>query len=367
MRILVALLLICLFIVLIIVGYDLCYKFNTWQKRIHIGRWSDFEEWYVAISKCANKWLKKPPIVSKSDNERLILIDILNNNYASPTIQSWQVAGIIIGLKSNKIDMPNSKAVDIASSAFAILNNASNYMALKPIMDDVYNLILDIKGTDETIPYRIEARHIRYVDTIGLVCPFLVKYGISYKCVEAINLAEKQIREYSTFINPITKTPPHAYNIKFNVPMGVFDWGRGIGWYILGIVECYRIISPSPFKDFLLQEIVTLSESLIKYQLQSGGFASAIFNTNMPSESSATILIGLLFIECFYITHDPKFFNATSKIISQLMSVTQRNGAIDMCQGDTKGIGNYSSKYTYMPFAQGFAIVLAERYKNASS
>lgn len=356
---------ICLLINLAIWGFDILYHFNIWQKRIHIGRWNNFEDWYKAISKCAEKWLKRTPIVTKSDNNRLILFDILNKNFASSTIQSWQIAGIIIGTKSNIVDIPNSKNVDIASTAFAILNNASTTMALKPMMDDVYNLIINIKGTNDTIPYRKDANHIRFVDTIGLVCPFLVKYGITYKCDEAIDLAEKQIRQYSSFINPLTKTPPHAFNLYHNVPMGVFDWGRGIGWYILGIVECYRILENSPFKDFLQQEILTLSESLLKYQLQSGGFASAVFNTEMHSESSATILFGLLFIECYHITHKQKFYDATSKIISQLMRITQRNGAIDMCQGDTKGIGNYSSKYAYMPFAQGFAIVLADRYKNA--
>ena len=59
--------------------------------------------------------------------------------------------------------------------------------------------------------------------------------------------------------------------------------------------------------------------------------------------------------------------NAVEKIINHLMKVTQRNGAIDMCQGDTHGIGNYSSNFGYMPFVQGLTLVLIDRYKHAGT
>lgn len=35
------------------------------------------------------------------------------------------------------------------------------------------------------------------------------------------------------------------------------------------------------------------------------------------------------------------------------MASTQRNGAIDYSQGDTKGIGMYSTVFSIMPFIQG--------------
>ena len=38
------------------------------------------------------------------------------------------------------------------------------------------------------------------------------------------------------------------------------------------------------------------------------------------------------------------------------MSVTRRNGEIDFSQGDTKGIGLYSTTYDIMPFTQGMAL-----------
>ncbi|MBD9270031.1 MAG: hypothetical protein EGQ81_02910, partial [Akkermansia sp.] len=42
-----------------------------------------------------------------------------------------------------------------------------------------------------------------------------------------------------------------------------------------------------------------------------------------------------------------------------LSQMERRNGALDMCQGDTKGIGMYSDVWGLMPFAQGMALRLS--------
>lgn len=338
-----------------------------WQKRIYIGRWNEINTWKEAVTKRAKKWLKKPPIVSKKGNNKYILCDILNGNYRNNTIQSWQTAGLILGLNEYSTEIKHVDHIDVALLGYSILLNHPNPTEIKKQLDVIYDKIILTKGEKDTIPYRSSVKEIRFVDTIGLVCPFLVKYGLVFNNKNAIKLAEMQIREYSSFINPLTKTPPHAYDLTHNVPLGVFDWGRGIGWYILGLVECYRSINNGEFKEFLKSQIIELSENQLKYQLPSGGFSASIFNTASFAESSATVLYGILYIECFSITLDHRYKNAVEKIINHLMKVTQRNGAIDMCQGDTHGIGNYSSNFGYMPFVQGLTLVLIDRYKHAGT
>ena len=44
------------------------------------------------------------------------------------------------------------------------------------------------------------------------------------------------------------------------------------------------------------------------------------------------------------------------KSLQYLQSVTQRNGAVDFSQGDTKTIGVYSQKFEILPFTQGFVL-----------
>lgn len=362
----IILLIICIIPTLIII-VDLYHNINIWQKRIHIGRWRNIEDWENAIENRALKWLKRVPIVSQKGSNKYILLDIIKGNYKNSTIQSWQKAGLLMGLNVFEDNIPQNCHIDASLLGYAILNNHPAPDNIKPKLDIIYHKILETKGNNETIPYRHTIPCIRFVDTIGLVCPFLVKYGLTYNIPEAITLAERQIREYASFISPTTKTPPHAYNIKNKVPLGVYDWGRGIGWYILGIIECYSHLYDCCFKDFLKDQIIQLSQYLLKYQLKSGGFSASIFDDTSFGESSSTVLCGLLFNMCYKITQDYTYFKATDKVIAQLIKNTQRNGAIDLCQGDTHGLGNYSMCFGYMPFVQGLTLVLIKRHKNENA
>lgn len=365
---------IILLIPLIFISFDCIYKFNIWQKRIYIGRWKDEKSWKISIEKRAKKWIKRTPIVPKNDNSRLILWDIINKKHKSSTIQSWQKAGLLMGIYANTENVKSQlaekikssifqvKDIDVALLAYALLNISNKKEELKECMDYVYNLILDVKQNNTTIPYRKGINDIRFVDTIGLVCPFLVKYGIIYDCEDAITLAQKQIEEYYSFKHPETNTVPHAYNIKQNTPLGIYDWGRGIGWYILGIIEVHKTLTDGELKKSLELKILELANVLEPYQLQSGGFSSSIFNNKMGAESSATVLCGLLYNHCYNITKNEKYAIITERTINQLMKYTQRNGSIDICQGDTKGIGNYSTCFNYMPFVQGLSLLLYNRH-----
>ena len=68
-------------ITLTFLAVDLFCTFQTWQRRIGIGRWKDRNKWEEAITNRAVKWFQNPPVVSKRDNTRYILWDKINNNY----------------------------------------------------------------------------------------------------------------------------------------------------------------------------------------------------------------------------------------------------------------------------------------------
>ena len=70
----------------------------TWQSRIHIGRWTDRKVWQQAVEKKARQWLHQSPTVRKTEQDRLVLWDMLRGNYRSSTIQSWQDAGLLLAL-----------------------------------------------------------------------------------------------------------------------------------------------------------------------------------------------------------------------------------------------------------------------------
>ena len=359
---------ILLFLVLLLfIVTDIVIPFWLWQSRIHIGRWQDKADWQKAVGKKCQQWLTHTPTVPIKDHGRLILWDIIRRKYSSPTIQSWQKAGLVLGICSNsencsfdfyhqiaKESIYASPHIDAALMAYAILASFSKKAdELKPLMDEVYQRILDTKGDNDTVPYRKGQVSIRFVDTLGFICPFLTIYAKTYKVDDATLLAQKQLVEYDKALLPNWGFPAHAFNIKQNAPLGLFDWGRGVGWYIIALLGMQRHTSDYESKLKLEERILALGDKLLLCELPAGGFSHQLFNASTPAEGSATVLATLLFKQCYKITNDGKYSKAVDSSLKRLMKMTRRNGALDGCQGDTKGIGFYSSRFDIMPFAQG--------------
>lgn len=386
-NIILFLILVASLVCLIFVLYDVWHDFSIWQSRIHMGRWNNLESWNAAITTRAAKWLKHTPIVPKIDYQNLLLWHRLKKNWENNTIQSWQIAGLIMGLNSKfykigdseikkLIDrFSNNPNVDKALFAYSLLNidnpTEAERKLINEFSDKTRDDLLVVLGKNKTIPYQKNLPTIRFVDTLGFVCPFLARYGIMTKEESLLELSEHQIKEYRSFFHPVLHLPPHAYNIHNSCPMGVYDWGRGIGWYILSLTETRRsIINIRPsrieFYNYLCKQIKELADTVILFQKNNGGFCMFLTDEGGQYESSATVMCGLLFVDAYEITGEEKYIIAAKRTIEALMSVTQRNGAIDLCQGDTKGIALYSTRLTVMPFIQGLSVLLATRYVSNS-
>lgn len=347
-----------LILLLVFVGFDLALALQEILARIHIGRWNDRIAWQQAVERKARQWLKRSPTVSIDDNKRWILYDIIRGKYRSKTIQSWQDAGLLLALDkeaslqyaSRTIDMQTGNwkkaptQLDEILPAYVLKKNRTLPLQAEQAC---LNFLKQLKGSQTSIPYRSFIPDVRFVDTIGMVVPFLMLCGET-------NLAMIQIEEYDQAKLPHSNIPPHAYDIVQKRPLGIYDWGRGIGWYILGLVEGN---TAGQFND----RIVFLAKEMLSFQKKEGGFSSMFFNKAASCESSGTALIGLLFSEAYKISSQSIFLEAAFRVERQLMSLTRRTGAIDFCQGDTKGIGYYSTSSSVMPFAQGIALMLSKR------
>ena len=359
---------------LLILAIDFFPDFWIWQSRIKIGRYTNQKEWKKKILEKSLSWLNLMPKTKIKDENKLIVLDILNNKYTNKTLQSWQEASLLLGLNkayqknenpkikyeilkfvNSKIDKQGNwivepKEVDTALLAFAISEIPFLSREIKPALDSIYQLILSKIGEDGTIMYRNTTHNYRYVDTIGFICPFLTKYGIEFQKEEAIHLAVSQIKYFEKFGLLDNKIPCHAYEIHTKNPVGIFGWGRGVAWFIIGVLETYKQLPDNHQEKKYLQNILSdLAKTLKKYQKENGSFSWNIFLTDDRSDSSATAVFAWLFKEINY-------NEEAIKALDYLNSVTRRNGAIDFSQGDTKAIGVYSQNFDILPFTQGFVL-----------
>ena len=369
---------VCLALALCLVNYAVDFAFYLKDRfcRYHIGRWTR-DAWETAVEERAARWLRKTPVVKITDNSRYMLLDFLQGKYKSHTIQSWQKAALILGLLESGSEESREKAgryasemtdargnwktmpsrVDCGMLSYALLKAAEDPDRIRGAMDASAKLICSCINADGMISYTGDKDNPdMYVDTIGLCCPFLTLYAKTYGRPEYEQIAFHQIEQYQAYglLNG-TRLPNHAFHIRSKLPLGVFGWGRGIGWYIIGLMDSFENMEDLSRREQLKAWIEEAAEGILSFQRQDGGFGS-IVQSSKTYDSSATAVLAWFYARCAELFDRPAYAEAAEKCLQKLLKCTRVSGAIDWCQGDTKGIGVFSQTYDIMPFAQGMCL-----------
>lgn len=362
---------------LVIFGIDIYFYLVNRYCRFHIGRWNSNRDWINAVENVCIKWTKKTPTVKITDNNKLIALDMINGKYRSKTIQSWQIGGILLGLKEGNdknaeqaikklldslIDKDGNwknkpTNVDCGLLSYAVLKTCKDYNKIKPAMDFSVSIIENNLCDDGMVAYLIDKSiDERYIDTLGFVCPFLELYSNIYNEKRFSQISFNQIQIYNKYgLLYDTYLPNHAYNPKNKLPLGVYGWGRGVAWYVIALIDTYLEMENSKEKDILKENIRNVADSYINYQREDGGFGSILQNLR-TYDSSATAVLAYFYSKCYDIFENEQYLAISNRCLDKLKSVTRITGKIDWCQGDTKGIGVHSQTFDIMPFAQGFAL-----------
>ncbi|MEC0228019.1 glycoside hydrolase family 88 protein [Paenibacillus alba] len=371
-------------IIAITVIIDIVPLFRDWLSRIHIGRYEDKQIWNKSITKVGLKWLHTTPKIKVTDHTRLVVIDMLKGNYTKTAIQHWQEAALLLGMSEYLVKNDDKEAkkalmrflnlkfdskgqwletpkhVDTAILAYAVMKlgfiETDRY---KLALDATWDMIKDHIGHDGTVQYRTFMKGYRYVDTIGFVCPFLVAYGIRYKKDECVDLALKQIKAYEERgMLEGHHIPSHAYEVDDKLPLGLFGWGRGLGWYAIGLIDAWNELpSDHTYKAILEESVKRFAKAAIVFQQANGNWNWTVTRGECRPDSSTTATLGWFMLNASKIEEIADMcLDSANQASNYLMKVTRRNGAVDFSQGDTKDIGVYSMLFNILPFTQGFCI-----------
>lgn len=342
--------------------------FMSWLKRIHIGRYTDKKVWRNSVEKVAEKNIKKLPPIPTTDRTYYTLLPKIKGKYYNFYFNTWQIAALLKSMPGS--DQARSGAyrffekedwydrsykTGAAMLFYAMLcSGYENDEKLKVAMTDYVKKVTEAAG-DKTLPYVLEKKE-HYVDTLGMVCPFLIKYHQTYGSPEMFELAKRQFDEFYKYgIHERTGLPVHCFKPDSGMPLGAYGWGRGCGWLALALDESIALLDgKDEYADVLKERAEQLIKALLPYQNEDGSFNAIIGVKDSRRESSATAMIGGLLCRMGY-------RKEAEKCLSYLMKVTRRNGEVDFVQGDTMGIGNYSRRFEPMPAAQGFALELERK------
>ena len=350
----------------LICGYDMLLHFLSMYKRRGIGTLSE-NEWAVKVKNVAKKWLKKTPELKLSDDSSYAILEKISGKNKSSNFASWQKAALILGLYESGESIDTSdflnangefktafSGVDGSMLAYSVLKAAGDKHSLKPAMDKTLGIVKSFCDEDGLIQYNNKTGNY-YVDTLGLVCPFLAEYSAVFKDENAEELCIKQLEFYSS--NGLCNKnllPNHCIK-KDGTPLSVFAWGRGCAWYALGLIDSFDYLSDSG-KSRVLPLIKNFADTLLENSLKDGGFSNLL--TVSGYDSSATAALGFFLARAGKILDENEYTEFARKCLEKLMKYTMKNGEIDVSQGDTHGIGNFSTVYDIMPFTQGMALRL---------
>lgn len=335
--------------------------------------WKNRQEWESAVCTCAEKWIKKMPIVPLKDEERLIIIDMLRKQYKHSALQGWQYAQLISGLSVN-----NRQIKKLTESSFLISEIDDGYTIYQAWKSRLIDEDTAIKLTEKylkivkmrtkasgLIEYRDGFGDVCIVDTIAFVCPILVRYGVTIKKHEYVDLALKQIRTYyeNAYLEKCGLYA-HGYHTVTHTPCESIGWGRGTGWYLLGVLYCWQEIYESDEKKWLYDRMIEAAENIMKCQRTDGGWSTQLVS-NWNYDSSATAIFGAFLFHVYEITHNVVIKEAGQRALEKLMTSTRKDGAIEYCEGACHGIGKYSINYSISPFTQGMVLdMIAESKKS---
>lgn len=373
--------------VLIAVLVDAALLARDWLGRIRIGKYASRDDWSGAIIAAGSRWLQRTPKVKMTDNTRLVVLDMLRGRYSRSAIQHWQEGALLLGLTDyaalrNSEDVRRRlrrcleakldeggrwrrrpEHVDAGILAYGLMKAAGDEAGrCKPALDETWELIRRHIGDDGTVMYRLSMPEYRYVDTIGFVCPFLIAYGIRYGKEECVSLAVTQLKEYeSRGMLGGHYIPSHAYHIRTGLPGGLYGWGRGLGWFAIGLIDSWMELPDGHEAKPALEAMVRrYAAAVLAHQQPAGHWNWAVNRSEARPDSSATAILG------WYLSQASRLpelraacSEAAARAADYLMKVTRRNGAVDFSQGDTKDIGVYSTQFDLLPFTQGIAIRLA--------
>ncbi|UII76122.1 glycoside hydrolase family 88 protein [Flagellimonas sp. HMM57] len=214
-----------------------------------------------------------------------------------------------------------------------------------------HNIILYRKGKD-----------FHYVDVLGMVCPFLYLYAKTFNRPDLTTLANDQLLYYMKNGLAASKFPFHGIELETLTPIGSSNWGRGLGWYMLGLSAALAYTSEqnNPKYPYLKKEMDNLNVQLEKFKNNHhwGQFLGISKKWHTDTSVSCMLIYSLNIAD--YSFDDNAFYTF-------IKPLTSKNGLVDFTSGDTEDINIYSREYGHSELTQGLLLSILSKNTNISS
>lgn len=199
-----------------------------------------------------------------------------------------------------------------------------------------------------------------FADSIGMICPFLCKYGNLYGDAKATHLAVTQIQNFIDFgMDSKTGLPYHGYKFEDGLKYGIIGWGRAVGWLMMGMSESLAFMEElSPDYEYIKQIYRRLVDKVESYQLENGLYCWQLGAKEGPVDTSATAMIlysiaQSLNLKVLIGIHKSRMVRGKEALFSLV-----KEGKLDHCLAECQGFSMYPQVYGAYPWSLGPALSL---------
>jgi unsaturated rhamnogalacturonyl hydrolase len=201
-----------------------------------------------------------------------------------------------------------------------------------------------------------------YVDTIGMICPFLAYYARLTSDKSALKFCSDHVLTFvARNIDAETHLPFHAYHDPGASRLGLHGWGRGTGWYVLGLCDiAAELIDEPELKEAIVGEIRHVAGSLKRFQKPNGNWAIQIPVPEGPDDLSATAFCAYGLARAMRLgILDSSYFAVLGRAIAALAKDTDAHGRLRNSSAEAYGVGSYGLTRGIQPWGNGIAAAAA--------
>lgn len=226
---------------------------------------------------------------------------------------------------------------------YKITENFSYLLAAEQIFNDIQKF----KSKTGLYNYRKDLE-VFFIDSVGLVCPFLVEYAKFTDDKSIMDEAEIQVKfALENCIENDLGFTFHAVDLRNNQKLGSVNWSRGMGWFLLGLSSIAKEGNNIRFLDILKQ----YKDLLNKFKEKHGFWAQFLgHNDDSSIDSSATLMFTYAFKSCNAILEDHiSVQDLCEKCLDQ-------HGNVLYSSGDTIYMNKYSKVKGQSELSQGLML-----------
>lgn len=205
--------------------------------------------------------------------------------------------------------------------------------------------ILENMNKLDIIEYR-KGQTVTYCDLLGMIVPFLVEYYKTTQDKQALDIAKHHMNYY--ILNGLDKDtyiPAHGIDLNSNIKVGSVNWGRGIGWYLLGLTAINNLTGEYE------KELTGIYLSLNKLKTKENLFGQFPGSSDHFDASASTIIM-------YSFGYANKLIYYKSQILDLFSPYILKDGSLSSTSGDTYGLNSYSKTFGNSELSQGMFLLM---------